>query len=199
VLQLLQLPAVQVHVVPPLGKLPTVHDAPELEPELEPLADPELDPELEPDDPELPELPEELVLPEEDEPDPEENVASGGWAPELDAPPPDPLEEAPEAAPDSAGLAPPASSPLPKEPPPDEEPQAAARARANGTTARVVLMGSSLLIRNTAASRSVATGLAHGSLAALGRRGSRPDTRARHYSKTSRTSHQQPNGAERRG
>jgi hypothetical protein len=98
---LLQLPAVQVHVVLPLGKLPTVHDPPE------PLADPE----LEPDDAEPPELPDELVPPEElmvaeeDEPDPEEEVdsdASGGRAPELDASPPDPLEEASEGVPDPA-------------------------------------------------------------------------------------------------
>jgi S-DNA-T family DNA segregation ATPase FtsK/SpoIIIE len=66
-----------VHVVPPLGMLPTVHDPPELEPdpELELLADPELepdDPELEPDDAPLdePVLPgpvplDEAVVPED--------------------------------------------------------------------------------------------------------------------------------------
>jgi hypothetical protein len=55
VLQLLQLPAVQVHVVPPAGIIPTVQAAPELELELELVVAPELELELDevPDD-ELP-------------------------------------------------------------------------------------------------------------------------------------------------
>jgi hypothetical protein len=123
-----QLPAVQVHVVPPLGMLPTVHDSPEpeLDPELELLPDPELEPldELEVVDvPELefsaPELlddgapeelvavaepPEELVLADEPElPEPE--------LPDVDSPPdPDPVspmmaEEPPPGADEHAARA----------------------------------------------------------------------------------------------
>jgi fused signal recognition particle receptor len=109
---LLQLPPLQLHVVPPLGMLPTAHvpESPELEadPELEPLLKPELEPdepeleplpkpELEPDEPELEPLPEpelepdepELeMLPEVDEPEPVcPPELEPLEPPELDAPP----------------------------------------------------------------------------------------------------------------
>ena len=62
-LQFEQLPEVQLHVVPPLGRLPTVHvPEPELEPDPELELLPELELELELDDPELELL--ELELPE---------------------------------------------------------------------------------------------------------------------------------------
>jgi hypothetical protein len=155
-LQLLQLPAVQVHVVPPLGMLPTVHvpASPELEPdpELEPLPEPELEPddpdveplpepELEPDDPELVPLPEPELEPDEPEVEPLPE-------PELDEPELEPLPEVePELdlPPELEPLDPPeldAPPSFPNDPPPlsDEDEQEASTAMTAGRTRRTVAL-----------------------------------------------------------
>ncbi|HLK39911.1 MAG TPA: hypothetical protein VKU41_24310 [Polyangiaceae bacterium] len=101
----------QLHVVPPLGRLPTVHvpELPELDPELEPLADPEVEPdepeleplpepELEPDAPELEPLLEPELEPEEPELAPPLEAEPEPDAPELE-PLPAPEPEEPELKP----------------------------------------------------------------------------------------------------
>ncbi len=124
-LQLLQEALLQVHVVPPLGMLPTVQvPASELDPELE-LDDPELElpPEAEPE-PELeaegPELEPEL---EPDEPWPELEELAREPDPELEAAPDEEL--AAEAAP---GLDPSAPDSELDEPWPELDPPPASTA-----------------------------------------------------------------------
>jgi hypothetical protein len=154
---LLQLPPLQLHVVPPLGMLPTVHvpKPPELEPdpELEPLPDPELEPELEPDDPELEPLPELELEPEleplpepELEPDePELELLSEVDEPELDCPPElEPLDPPELDAPPS----------FPSDPPlllSDEDEQEASTAMTAGRARRTVALIANLHVRGYAA------------------------------------------------
>jgi hypothetical protein len=171
-LQLLQLPAVQLHVVPPLGMVPTVHDPPELEPdpELELLPDPELEPELEPlpdpelapDDPELEPLPDPALAPDDPElellpdpalapdapelellPDPELEPE----LPELDCPPElEPLDDNPPEL-----EAPPASPSAPSFLS-DEDEQEASTAVIAGRTKRTVALIANLHLRGVCGS-----------------------------------------------
>jgi hypothetical protein len=151
----LQLPLVQVHVVLPLGRLPTVH-APELlvlEPdaELEPLPelelepdDPELEPlpklELEPDDPELKPLPELELEPDE----PELELLPEIDEPELDCPPELELLDPPELdAPPSF----PSDAPLLS----DEDEQEASTAMTAGRVRRRAVLMANLHVRGYAA------------------------------------------------
>jgi hypothetical protein len=152
---LLQLPPLQLHVVPPLGMLPTVHvpESPEVEPdpELEPLPELELEPdepeleplpelELEPDEPELEPLPElELELDE-----PELELLPEVDEPELDCP----LELEPLDPPE---LDVPPS--FPSDPPlllSDEDEQEASTAMVAGRTRRTVALIANLHVRGHA-------------------------------------------------
>jgi len=167
---LLQLPAVQLHVVPPLGMLPTVHvpEPPELEPdpelealpdpelepddpELDPLPEPELEPdepelvpllepELEPDDPELDPLPEPELEPDE----PELELLPEVDEPELDCGPElEPLDLPELGAPPSSPSDPPLLTAL------DE--QEASTAMAAGRTRRTVALIANLHVSRYAA------------------------------------------------
>jgi hypothetical protein len=148
-LQLLQLDAVQVHVVPPLGMLPTVHvPPPELEPdpdpELEPPPDPELEPELEPDDPELEPLAEPELEPDDPELDPlvepDEPELELLAEPELEVEEPE-LEGAPELEPLDAPEVE-ASPSVPNDPPllPGEDEHEASAAMTAGRTRRTLAL-----------------------------------------------------------